>query len=89
MGKQCVDASFRPRRVEDELRFAILLRYGIVVGDHDPAVWIPIRRQTHAKHGRVHAEGKHRRCEDQKHGREKDSPEAIPEGESLCHEARL
>lgn len=89
MGEQRVNASFRRRRVEDELRLAAFLRYRIVVGDHDRAVWIPIRRQTHAKHGKVHAEGKHCRCEDEKYGHEKDSPNAIPEDESLRHEARL
>lgn len=44
---------FGCRRIEDELGLAIFLRYRIVAGNDDRAIWIPIRGQAEPKDRKV------------------------------------
>ena|SRR5437879_8015146 len=59
-GKQRVDAGLDLWRIEDELRFAILLRHGVVAGNRDLSVGLAIRGEAVAEHSIVHGVGQER-----------------------------
>ena len=84
-----MNTGFRRRRIEDELRLAVLLQNCIVASYHNRAVRIPIRGQAQAKHRKVCSESHQRRRKNKEDDAEEDSPEAISQSERLGHEVLI
>ena len=75
--KERMNTSFRCWGIEDELCLSILLQHGIVAGDDDGSVRIPIHGKAHAKHRKVHAKDQQRCRQNEEDYREEDAPEAV------------
>jgi hypothetical protein len=89
--KCSVDARLGLWRIENQIRFAILLQNGVVVIDRYRAVRSAVGDDTNVEHGEIQGVDQGRRpknCE--QHGDE-ESSNPLPEGwrRSLIHEARL
>ena len=89
MREDCMSTGFRRRRIEDELRLAVLLQNRIVASYHNRAVRIPIRGQAQAKHHKVCSESHQRRRKNKEDDAEEDSPKAVSQTEGLGHEVLI
>ena len=56
-----MDTSLRRRRIEDELRLAILLLHSVGMTNHDGVVWIAVRGNTQAEQTGVDPKGEDHR----------------------------
>ena len=61
MRKQGVNAGLSLRRIEDELRLAILLLHSVGMTNHDGIVWITVRGNAQAEQTGVDPKGEDRR----------------------------
>lgn len=85
-----MDTALGRRRIEDELRLAILLLHSVGMTNHDGVVWITVRGNAQTEQTRVDPKGEDRRPQDNEQCAHNGLPEPLPEfGRCQRHETRL
>jgi len=85
-----IDAGLGRGRIEDELRFAVLLQDSVVATHHNRAIGIAAGDHTQTEEPQVHEKRQQRSPEKKENEAQENSPEPLSEDRRRkCHEARL